>query len=391
VLVLDHFFIPPRLTLVVADAQYIPALTSRAFKRDNNAEMRQGNGLKRATITDVAAEVGVSVCTVNKALHGKPKVSEATRRRVCAAARRLGYRPNRLAQALARKPMVLGVLHPEAWSSYYAPFLEGIQQGIRRLDDHKVEVRFLPLCGSPAPADLALAIEEVAADGLDGLLVLRTFPSPALREAWAGLRERGIPFVFVGTEDPASPRLTSVRLDCRRCGRMAAELLALLTGGQPVAIVVERRDLLTFREKVEGFRREAARLSLPLTGVFEVGDQPNAGHGLAERIFSMPDPPRGVYLATENSVAFGRYVSEHPARGEVKVVGSGVFPRMRAFLRQRIVHVTFDQNPRRQGQLAVEVLYRFLAEGSTPPHKILVEPLVVLPGNVDLASGATET
>ncbi|MBI5690442.1 MAG: LacI family DNA-binding transcriptional regulator [Verrucomicrobia bacterium] len=51
---------------------------------------------------DIAQQAGVSVATVSKCLSGKRDVSAATRRRVLATCRRLGYRPNPLVAALMR-------------------------------------------------------------------------------------------------------------------------------------------------------------------------------------------------------------------------------------------------------------------------------------------------
>lgn len=51
---------------------------------------------------DIARQLRVSVATVSKCLANKPDVSRATRQRVLAACRRLGYRPNPLVAALMR-------------------------------------------------------------------------------------------------------------------------------------------------------------------------------------------------------------------------------------------------------------------------------------------------
>ena len=69
---------------------------------------------RRVTAADIAREVGVSRATVGFVLNSTPgqTISEATRKRVLAAARRLDYRPHLAAQALAsgRNKIILLVL-----------------------------------------------------------------------------------------------------------------------------------------------------------------------------------------------------------------------------------------------------------------------------------------
>ena len=52
------------------------------------------------TIKDVARELGLDASTVSLALRNRPRIAAATRLRVLEAAQRLGYVPNRAAQAL---------------------------------------------------------------------------------------------------------------------------------------------------------------------------------------------------------------------------------------------------------------------------------------------------
>ena len=63
------------------------------------------------SLKDLAKECGVSVATVSKALNGQPDIAPATRERICAAARRMGYLPNAAARALkTNRTYNLGVL-----------------------------------------------------------------------------------------------------------------------------------------------------------------------------------------------------------------------------------------------------------------------------------------
>ena len=51
------------------------------------------------SLKDLAKECGVSVATVSKALNDQPDIAAATRERIRAAARRMGYLPNAAARA----------------------------------------------------------------------------------------------------------------------------------------------------------------------------------------------------------------------------------------------------------------------------------------------------
>ena len=55
---------------------------------------------RSVTIKDVAAELGLSITTISRALNGYPDVGEKTRKRISEVAQKLGYRPNRNAQRL---------------------------------------------------------------------------------------------------------------------------------------------------------------------------------------------------------------------------------------------------------------------------------------------------
>ena len=57
--------------------------------------------MKRPTIADIARRAGVSKGAVSYALNGQPGVSEATRQRIVAIAREIGFNPNSAARALS--------------------------------------------------------------------------------------------------------------------------------------------------------------------------------------------------------------------------------------------------------------------------------------------------
>ncbi len=66
----------------------------------------------RVTMKDIAAELGVSINTVHKALTGKAGVSESVRAKVNAKAEAMGYHRNTSASSLRRKDINLRLPAP---------------------------------------------------------------------------------------------------------------------------------------------------------------------------------------------------------------------------------------------------------------------------------------
>jgi LacI family transcriptional regulator len=84
-------------------------------------------------LAEVAAAARVSLSTASRALRDDSPVSEATRRRVQSAARRLGYEPNQLARSLrTRASFFAGVIVPDIGVGFYARVLKGAQDALER-------------------------------------------------------------------------------------------------------------------------------------------------------------------------------------------------------------------------------------------------------------------
>ncbi|GAA2658959.1 LacI family DNA-binding transcriptional regulator [Streptomyces vastus] len=86
--------------------------------------MRSSRVWQRPTLGAVAARAGVSTATVSNALNGTGRLSEATRQRVLAAARELGYAPVSTARALARGGTGVLGLTMTAYGDLPVPYTE---------------------------------------------------------------------------------------------------------------------------------------------------------------------------------------------------------------------------------------------------------------------------
>ena len=86
---------------------------------------------RRPTLSDVAAEAGVSKMTASRALRGAGDVSKASVDLVTQAARQIGYVGNPLAASLSGKRSgLIGVVIPSLTNIVFAEVLSGIAEGI---------------------------------------------------------------------------------------------------------------------------------------------------------------------------------------------------------------------------------------------------------------------
>jgi LacI family transcriptional regulator len=88
--------------------------------------------LQEVTMRDLAEHAGVSLSTVSRVLNNTVPVARSKRVAVLNAVEALGYRPNVLAQELARgHSQAIGVLPQGISNPFYSRLLKGVEQGLR--------------------------------------------------------------------------------------------------------------------------------------------------------------------------------------------------------------------------------------------------------------------
>jgi len=80
------------------------------------------------TLKDIAEMVGVAESTVSRAINGKPGVGEKTRQEILKIAKEYNFKPNKLAQGLAKQEThILALLLPGLSKGNYSKIIENIE------------------------------------------------------------------------------------------------------------------------------------------------------------------------------------------------------------------------------------------------------------------------
>jgi LacI family transcriptional regulator len=345
--------------------------------------------MTKVTITELAKHLGVSVCTVNKALSGKAKVSEKTRQRIIDEASRLGYRPNRMAQVLARNPIRLAYIHPADFPSFFNPFETGVGEEVGRLAEQRVTAQYFAIAPSNWNEQLRSVVESLVSERIAGL-ILSPLSGIDYEPIWRLLAAHRIPLVQLGLEIPGSPAALTVRQDAFLSGRIAAELLSHFPG--PAAVMIGKRQSADSIEKLHGFQTEAAKRGLAIAEVYEHRDDLKLSNEMTHQLFHEHPEIGGLYVATDNCSGIFRGIEQEGRVGRVRVVATGVFPEIRGAMDKNLVQFSLDQRMTEQGVLAVKQLHELLSQRPLPSDRLLIPPRIAVRGNIELlASQATIT
>ncbi|WP_075732206.1 LacI family DNA-binding transcriptional regulator [Streptomyces acidiscabies] len=218
----------------------------------------------RVTIKDVAARAGVSKGAVSLAFNHKPGLSEATRDRIFAAARELGWAPSPTARSLAgaRVDVVgLSICRPARMlglEPFYMEFVSGVESV---LIEHSCSL-LLRLVKSPE--EEAGLLESWWRGRQIGGAILVDFRADDPRVAVA--ERLGMPVVAVGHPSLAGS-LTAVWTDDAAAMREAVRYLAAL-GHRRIARVGGAAELGHTATRGEAF--DSAARELALGGAWQV-------------------------------------------------------------------------------------------------------------------------
>ncbi len=245
------------------------------------------------TLRDVSEASGVSEMTVSRVLRNRADVSAATREKVLAAAKKLGYVPNKIAGALASQRVnLVGVIIPSLSNMVFPEVLSGISEA---LEDSGLQ----PVFGA---TDYKVAREEnVIYEMLSwrpsGMIVAGLEHTDAAR---AMLENSGIPIVEIMDID-GEPVDSMVGISHRRAGREMAETI-LAAGYRRIGFLGSKMpDDHRARKRLEGFSEalQAAGLRLEATEHYAGGSSLAKGREMTQAILSKAPDLDFLYFSND--------------------------------------------------------------------------------------------
>lgn len=307
-------------------------------------------------IRDLAMVLGLSTTTVSRVLNGKGKkyrIREETQQRVLQAARQYNYTPNKLARGLKlARTDTLGLIIPDISNPFFADIAQSIEKEARSKgyslilcdsgEDHLIEKKLIDLLLSHKVDGIIIApigteynhIIKTYNSGLPLVVVDRCFP------------ETGLPFIISNNYQ----------------GGIDAVNYLISMGHRKIACIQGIPNSGPSIERVRGYKDAFLNNGISVDNSLIVGNDYSTENGYRQMriLFSIEDPPTAVF-ALSNLIGLGviKAANEMGLKipDDISLISFDEQPYS-AFLGTPMT--TIDQKKSEMGQLAVDVLLRYI-------------------------------
>lgn len=200
----------------------------------------------RPSLKTIADNLGLGTNTVSRALRGGNRVSPATLDLVLAEARRIGYVPNSVAQALVQGGQTnqIGLVITNPSNPFYSELISAVERRCRQLG---YSLHLMVTEENPENEDLA--VDAMLRWQTRSVIVVPSEVSPA---PWERLRSSGVHIVAINRR--LGPPFDYVGIDYERGAYQATKHL-IDRGYWPIHVFEEDLQISTVRARVDGVAR----------------------------------------------------------------------------------------------------------------------------------------
>lgn len=322
------------------------------------------------TLRDVSEASGVSEMTVSRVLRNRGDVSDTTRSRVLAAAKTLGYVPNKIAGALASQRVnLVAVIIPSMSNMVFPEVMTGISEA---LDETELQ----PVVGVTGyrPEKEEKVLYEMLSWRPSGVIIAGMEHSDAAR---AMLRASGIPVVEIMDTDGTAID-SVVGISHRRAGSQMAKAI-IKAGYRRIAFLGTKMPLdHRARKRFEGFTETLAKAGIEIEDreFYSGGSALKKGREMTRDVLARSPDLDFIYYSNDLIGAGGLlYLTEQgiDIPGQVGLAGFNGVDLIKGLPREL---ATMDSCRQEIGRRAAELIVARATgtDGPGVPSRIVLEP-----------------
>jgi LacI family transcriptional regulator len=345
---------------------------------------------KKARIKDIAVLAGVSIGTVDRVLHERGEVAEKTKQRVQKILKETNYSPNIMAQVLKLKKrfhLVSLLPEPTKDNSFWQKHPLGMIKAIEELDPFPVTLSQITF-DMLDEDDFQKKTINVLNLKPDGVLLAPIFKSESIAFCLR-LNKENIPFIFVDGFIEDTDFLAYIGEDIFRSGRVAGQLIDMVTPEKNDILVVNiARNLQNvhhLNNRTKGFmsyfeksgRNKGKMINLNISDPSSESIKVEIDKALRK------NPVIGsIFISGSKSYLIAHYLEEKGLKS-INLIGYDLLDMNVKYLKSGITRFLIGQRPEEQTYKGIKKLFEFLSLNKVP-DKIEYLPVdIVTSENVD--------
>ena len=341
------------------------------------------------TQSEIAKLAGVSRATVGRVVNNAGDVNEETREKILAIMKEHDYRPNKAGQALVnrQKQIRIGCIIIKSDNPFFNQLNEGILDKADEFKHYGIEVLMRSVVFEAA-AQID-CVNELLSMGISAL-VIQPFMDKSICEKLQSIEKTGIPVVTVNTDMPDyQSSFCYVGNDFYVCGKTAANLMMLITGGQcEVGIITGFSRAKSHTDRVLGFSDYLKDCSgMRIVDIQDNNDDEMESYYRAKTMLLAHPEINAMFLVAGGVYGACRAIRDvSSASGrKITVISFDDVPATREMVRNGTIAATICQQPQRQGRLALSVLFDYLIEGNPPAsNRLYTDIQIKVAANIDV-------
>ncbi len=342
----------------------------------------------KVTIKRIAELSGVSIGTVDRALHNRSGVSPDTKARVEKIVAELGYKSNLIGKALVhgKNPITIGIIILSEEMSYYCSQMKkGIDKGFDEIEDFGIKAKFY-FIHSFEPQEILDVLNRAKMDNLSGLII-RPINNDKIKATIDSIVSKGIPVITCSWDIPNSNRLCFVGQNDYKEGRIAANLLEKIIGTKgKLGILCSSQSVLAQKKKIEGIEDyiKERELDIDIVDVIETKNKKSESFESAIHLLNSHDDitAMAVLTACFDEVYKAVNILE---RKNLCIFQFGDSKPAEKYLKEGVLDFVIQEDAVMNGYKAVRVLFEYLFYNRKfEGDKIIIESVIKVMENIDI-------
>jgi LacI family transcriptional regulator len=328
---------------------------------------------KKARIKDIAKLAGVSIGTVDRVLHNRGEVAEKTKTKVKRILKETNYSPNVMAQVLKSKKryhLVSLLPEPTEINSFWQKHPSGMARALEELDPFPVNLTLVTF-DMQDEEDFQAKTNTVLSLKPDGVLLAPIFKSESIAFCRKLCLEK-IPFIYIDGFIENTDFLAYIGEDIFQSGRVAGQLLDLVTGNnQDILVVNIARNIQNvhhLNNRTHGFLNYFEKSGTNNGKKITIGIPEPSSETIRtemDKVLKKYPDIGSIFISGSKSYLIALYLEEKGLKS-INLIGYDLLDMNVKYLRLGVTKFLIGQRPEEQTYKGIKKLFEYLSLNKVP-------------------------